>query len=219
MTTSGSICGEPSCAGRPGSRLYSLVRVVLSILLAVGGPLASQAEEHLGRTAEQWQAGLDSARGIERLLAARSIGEMAIAGMDGASEALFEALGHADGSVRYWAAVAAVNMPEKSERLIDTVSGMLQDDVPEVRVQAAQTLTESSHREAALETIRQALRHPNRGVRLQAAHAADAIGDKARPLADALRVAVSDSFDYVQRVARHALWAMGERPCPYRDCD
>lgn len=219
MTPHRSRCGKPWGAGQPAGKLYSLVRFVLSILLAVGGPLAAQSEKHLGRSAEQWQAGLHSERGIERLLAARSIGEMAIKGMDGASDALFEALEHADGSVRYWAAVAAVNIPEKSDRLIETVSGMLQDDVPEVRVQAAQALTGSSHREAALETIRQALSHPNRGVRLQAAHAADAIGDKARPLADALQVAVGDSFDYVQRVARHALWAMGERPCPYRDCD
>ena len=43
--------------------------------------------------------------------------------------------------------------------------------------------------------------------------------DVAEGVKEAMQQAVSDDFDYVGRIARHALWALGERPCPYRSCD
>ena len=192
---------------------------VLVPILALSSPLVASSQQHLGRTLQQWRDGLEAASGIERLLAARSIGEMAIAGSDGADGALLDALDHREGSVRYWAAVASVHVTDRTEKLVQTLARLLQDEVPEVRVQAALALVQSTQRDEALETIRKAIRHPNRGVRLNAVHAADAIGNAAKPLAGVLREAEGDSFDYVQRVARHALWKMGERSCPYRSCD
>ena len=99
------------------------------------------------------------------------------------------------------------------------LEGLLEDEAPEVRIQAAVALIRAGDAQKALKTLEESLRHRNRGVRLHAAHAADAIGDSAKPLASALQAAVEDDFDYVQRVARHALWALGERPCPYRTCE
>ncbi len=195
------------------------MRLVLAGLLAVASVGGDQGGQHLGRTAEQWRSGLEATNRVERLIAARSIGEMAIAGMQGAPEALIEALDHNDGGVRYWAAVAAAHLRVRGRQLSETLPALLNDDVPEVRVQAARALVGTQHSEAAVGALRSALSHRNRGVRLHAAHAADALGDAARPLAEDLRAAVGDSFDYVQRVARHALWTLGERPCPYRTCD
>lgn len=177
------------------------------------------ASEHLGRSLEQWQADLGSADEVVRLLAARSIGEMALAGTPGAGEALLAALAHADGSVRYWAATAAARMKGDDEARTRALGAALEDPMPEVQVQAAFGLVREDHQHPALGRLEALLSHANRGVRLHAVHAADALGNASAPLADALRKAVGDDFDYVQRVARHALWTLGERSCPYRDCD
>ena len=195
------------------------MRLVLVALLALCAPLAALASEHLGRPLSAWQADLDSPRGIDRLLAIRSIGEMAIAGQDGATEVLFGALGHADGSVRFWAATAASHLPQPYEPGAPLLRKALEDEIPEVRVQAALAQVGSDADREAMATLGELLSHRNRGVRLQAAHAADSLGERAAPLAENLREALEDDFDYVQRVARHALWVLGERPCPYRACE
>ena len=144
---------------------------------------------------------------------------MAIAQQEGAEDALFDAAGHTDGSVRYWAATAAGFLPSLEPSQIESLKEVLVDTLPEVRIQAARALIGMGEESEALQTLADSLSHPNRGVRLHAAHAADAIGAKAAPLVEALRDALDDEFDYVQRVARHALWTLGERPCPYRACD
>ena len=192
---------------------------LLAAVLAISLPVAAQSEKHLGKTLQAWQEGLAEPAGIDRLLAIRSIGEMAIAGRSGASEALVSAMTHADSSVRFWAAAAAIRMPDLPPAGLPALRGALEDEVPEVRVQAAHALLEAGEAPAAVEALAGLLAHPNRGVRLQAAHAADAIGDRAASLTDALRAALDDDFDYVKRVARHALWTLGERPCPYQNCE
>ena len=195
------------------------MRVVFVLGLSWCGLLAAQSPEHVGKTLLEWQADLEAPSDIDRLLAARAIGEMAIAQREGAAEALFDALGHKDSSVRHWAAVASVHLPELLGPQVLRLKKALKDPVPEVRIQAARALIGAGEEREAMQTLADALSHRNRGVRLHAAHAADAIGDKAAPLADALRTALGDEFDYVQRVARHALWTLGERPCPYRACE
>ena len=80
---------------------------VATALLLLAVPLLGESVSHLGRTLSEWRADLGSVRGIERLLAARAIGEMAIDQLPGAAEALFEAMDHSDSSVRFWAAMAA----------------------------------------------------------------------------------------------------------------
>lgn len=195
------------------------MRLMLVLGLAWSVQVAGQSPLHIGKTLLDWQAELRAPSQIDRLLAARAIGEMAIAQREGAVEALFDALGHTDSSVRHWAAVASGHLPVLDPHQIRSLQGALDDPVPEVRIQAAKALIGAGEEPEALQTLASSLAHHNRGVRLHAAHAADAIGEKAAPLADALRTALDDDFDYVQRVARHALWKLGERPCPYRTCD
>ena len=195
--------------------MHRFLVAALAIVLSA----AAQSPEHLGKTLSAWQADLDAPAGIDRLLAARSIGEMAIAGQEGAPKALLSAMIHDDSSVRYWAAAAAIRLPSLPPDGLPALRKAMEDEVPEVRVQAAHALIEAGEEPAALKALADLLSHSNRGVRLQAAHALDAIGDRAAPLADGLRAAVDDDFDYVRRVARHALWTLGERPCPYQDCD
>ncbi len=195
------------------------MHLVLAVGLALCAQLAGQPLDHLGKTLANWQADLDAPSDVKRLAAARAIGEMAIAQKDGAEEALFDALGHADSSVRYWAAVASVHLSDLDATRVEQLKRALDDKVPEVRVQAALALIATGEEREALQALRELIAHHNRGVRLHAAHAADAIGGKAGPLADSLRNALDDDFDYVQRVARHALWVLGERPCPYRACE
>lgn len=190
----------------------------LAVLLVPVASARGQDLTHAGKTLAEWQAGLDSAEQIDRLLAVRAIGEMAIAKDLEAEVAVIAALEHADSAVRYWALVAVSELERTGIAGVDALEQLLQDSAPENRVQAAVALIRSGEKSDALATLGELLKHKNRGVRLQAVHAADALGESARPLADALRESVEDDFDYVQRVARHALWALGERPCPYRAC-
>ena len=193
--------------------------LALTVTLVLAVPSAGQDAKHVGKTLAAWQSELQSARQVDRMLAARAIGEMAIANQAGASKALVQALSHDDSAVRYWGAVAAAELDRPLEVGRAVLEGLLEDEAPEVRIRAAVALIRAGDAQKALKTLEESLRHRNRGVRLHAAHAADAIGDSAKPLASALQAAVEDDFDYVQRVARHALWALGERPCPYRTCE
>ena len=195
------------------------MRILLVAALALTVPLVGPAQEHLGRTLDQWKSDLESSSQIDRLLAIRSIGEMAIDKQSGATEALLEAIAHKDGSVRYWAAVAAIHLPSLNATAQALLTDALEDPVPEVRIQAAHALINTAAEPEAIRALGELLSHRNRGVRLQTVHAIDAIKDKAAPLVKELQVAMNDEFDYVQRVARHALWTLEERPCPYRECE
>lgn len=193
--------------------------VAFAVVLASLGAASGQNLTHAGKTLAEWQAGLDSSEQIERLLAVRAIGEMAIARNLEAESSVISALEHADGAVRYWALVAISELDRPGVAGVEALERLLGDSVPENRVHAAVALIRSGENSQALATLGELLKHKNRGVRLQAVHAADALGESARPLTDTLRKSVEDDFDYVQRVARHALWALGERPCPYRACE
>ncbi|MEZ5392877.1 MAG: HEAT repeat domain-containing protein [Bryobacterales bacterium] len=89
----------------------------------------------------------------------------------------------------------------------------------EVRVWAAYALARQGRADAGVPVLIEVLGDPERGARLQAVTALDQLGETGRPAAEAMKQAVSDDFDYVGRIARHALWALGERACPYRNCD
>lgn len=189
------------------------------LLAGLASAALLSAAPHLGRSLEQWSGELDSADRTERLIAARALGEMAIAGDDGAVSALADALRHDDSAVRYW---AAVGLSEAGDRAKPAESGLLkalEDETGEVRVSAALALARLGREREAVPALIRELGSAEKGVRLLAAHALDDLDEGARSAADALRGVLDDEFDYVQRVARHALWELGERPCPYRDCD
>ncbi len=196
------------------------IRVVLNLgALVLAASLTAEDSAHLSKTLQQWQADLISTERLDRLIAARSIGEMAIAAQRGAAEVLFDAIAHEDSAVRYWAAAAAAQMGSRGKPAAISLRNALRDEAPEVRAQAAFALANLGNSNEALPILSGLLSHPNRGVRLQAVHVLDALGPQAAEAADALRQSLEDDFDYVRRVARHALWTLGERPCPYRQCD
>ena len=204
-----------------GSTIVPVVRtltLLLALSVAFALPGSAAEPQHLGKTLSEWRSDLGSEVQVVRLIAARAIGEMAIADRTGSRDALVSALAHGDGAVRYWSTVALAEIEEAASLAQAQLATLLEDSVPEVRVQAAVASIRSGQPDRALATLETLLKHRNRGVRLQAVHAADSVGESARPIAKALHKAVEDDFDYVQRVARHALWRLGERPCPYREC-
>ena len=176
------------------------------LLLACSAP---GAELHLGQTLAEWKTQLEAPDRTDRLLASRAIGEMAIAGVRGADKALFAAIGRQDSAVRYWAVVAAGQMGQRGKPGLSRLLRALRDPTPEVRCWAAYASIHLGEADRAMPVLIEDLGNEERGARLQAAHALDALGEKA----------LDDEFDYVKRTARHALWVLGERSCPYQNCE
>jgi uncharacterized sulfatase len=131
---------------------------------------------------------------------------------------LFAAVEHADSAVRYWAVVAVGQLAETGRAAEKQLVAALRDETPEVRVWAAYALVRLGRTDEGMPVLIRDLQNEEQGARLQAALAIDALGKDASAAAAALQAAVDDEFDYVQRVARHALWVLGERACPYRSC-
>jgi len=195
-----------------------LQRMLLILVVGVVSALPAGAAAHLGKTLAQWQSGLQSTNRTERLLAARSIGEMAVAHEPGAAAALFAALDNADSAVRYWAVVAVGRMGAAARPAEGKLELLLGDPAPEVRIWAAFALARLGHRDQGVNALIKELSNPEKGARLYAVTALDELGTQARAAIPALKKATADEFDYVQRIARHALWVLGERPCPYKVC-
>jgi HEAT repeat protein len=192
---------------------------LILIALALAASLPAADLVHLGKSLRQWQADLSSSDRTTRLLAARSIGEMGVAGNPGALEALSSALSHQDSAVRYWAAVALGDMGDRAAGARSALESRLKDDAPEVRAWAGYALARQGHAAEGVPVLIEVLQNPERGARLQAITALDQLGETGRPAVAEMKKAVQDDFDYVGRIALHALWALGERSCPYRDCD
>ena len=190
--------------------------MLLALLLARSAPCL---DLHLGQTLAEWKTQLQAPDRTDRLLASRAIGEMAIAGARGADKALFAAILHRDSGVRYWAVVATGEMGPRGKPGVSQLRRALRDATPEVRCWAAYASVRLGDGDRAMPVLIEDLGNEERGARLQAAHALDALGEQARPATEALKKALDDEFDYVKRTARHALWVLGERSCPYQNCE
>ena len=195
-----------------------MTRIILASILAIAAT-SSAAGSHLGKSLPEWQSQLESGSRVERLIAARSIGEMAIAGDRGAGKAVLASLDSDDSAVRYWGVVALGQMRGVNRGAKARLEGALEDEAADVRVGAAHALVELGDAGRPVEVLIDVLSGPEETARLHAAHALDDIGDAAKAAIPALEKAMSDEFDYVQRVARHALFELGARPCPYRACE
>ena len=189
-----------------------------TLLLLSLTPALLCGQSHLGKTPPQWEAQLSSDNRVERLVAARSLGEMALAGNADAAKATFAALEHADSAVRYWAAVTAGEMGAAAKPAQAALAERLEDTAPEVQVWAAYALVKLGRSDLGLQTLIDQLGNPEEGARLQAITALDQLGEAAAPAAPDIEAATRDEFDYVQRIARHSLWVLGQRPCPYQEC-
>ena len=197
--------------------MKKMMSMTLGVLvLACSAP---GADLHLGQTLAEWRTQLEASDRTDRLLASRAVGEMAIAGVRGADKALFAAIGHQDSGVRYWAVVATGQMGQRGKPGLSRLRRALRDPAPEVRCWAAYASVQLGEADRAMPVLIEDLGNEERGARLQAAHALDALGEKARSATEALKKALDDEFDYVKRTARHALWVLGERSCPYQNCE
>ncbi|MEZ5365858.1 MAG: HEAT repeat domain-containing protein [Bryobacterales bacterium] len=193
------------------------MRLLLTFALFAAA-LPAAEDLHLGRSLEQWNKELKA--GIARAPAGRaSPGRDGLAGNQGALDALTAALANKDSAVRFWSAIALGEMGDRAATAQQALEKALQDPTPEVRVWAAYALARQGRADAGVPVLIEVLGDPERGARLQAVTALDQLGETGRPAAEAMKQAVSDDFDYVGRIARHALWALGERACPYRNCD
>ena len=118
---------------------------MIVIALAFAASLPGADAVYWGKSLQQWQADLSSTDRTTRLLAARSIGEMGVAGDAGALEALASALSHEDSGVRYWAAVALGDMGDRAAGAKSALEARLKDEAPEVRVWAGYALARQGH--------------------------------------------------------------------------
>ncbi len=209
-------CPVPRLHVQSGVSVHCLLTAIALIIV----PALSLGAQpvHLGKTLADWQANLNSTQRQERLLAVHAIGEMAIQGQEGALDALIESYKHSDSAIRYWAVLPVSKITNPPQSINGFLNMAIQDEAPEVRVQAAGALIATGHTKEGLLVLETLLSHPNQGVRLHVVHTLDSIGEKAAGLTEGLKAALEDEFDYVQRVARHALWKLGERPCPYVRC-
>ncbi len=195
------------------------MRWLLPFFFVVGLVAGLSAAPHLGRTAAEWRTDLASADRLDRLLAARALGEMAITGDDDATDAVIASLNHDDSAVRYWAAVALAEIGERARPAEVQLLTALRDSTPEVRIRAAFALARLGRESEAVPLLIRELSSPEKAARLLAAHALDDLDEKGRPAITAFESVLDDEFNYVQRIARHALWELGARPCPYQQCD
>jgi HEAT repeat protein len=85
--------------------------------------------------------------------------------------------------MRFWAAVALTAQGEDARAAIPGLRVALSDELPSVRLQAAEALCKLGESKRALPVIIADLRHDSPLVRLQAAMALAAVGKAARPAA------------------------------------
>ena len=121
--------------------------------------------------------------------------------------ALEKAYEDKDAAVRYWAVVGLGNLGKSAETSpAPLLRKAIEDISANVRVAAAQGLCMLDMEKEGLPVLERELAGEKEWIRLAAAIALDAVGEKARPAIDALRKALDDQYNkYVVRVANRAL--------------
>jgi uncharacterized sulfatase len=122
-------------------------------------------------------------------------------------QALVEASGNSDASIRYWGMMGLGNLGTSGSIEKQVAATGLNDRSATVRVAAARALCKMEVYETeALPVLIAELQSPHEWVRLQAAIVLDEIGEKARPAIPELKEALNDTHNkYVVRVANRAL--------------
>ncbi|MDA1312536.1 MAG: HEAT repeat domain-containing protein [Acidobacteria bacterium] len=170
--------------------------------------------ELAGKPLAEWTRQLDSAERQDRLSAVRAVGELARRHADDAAavRSLRAALRHDDRAVRHWAVRSVNTLGETAADFEGDLRERLSDDIADVRIWAGYGLCRLGKTEEGLPVLAAALSDTNGGARLHAAHALEALGEDARPLAAALRGVLGDEFGYPDRVAGRVLKNLGEYP-------
>jgi HEAT repeat protein len=197
------------------------MRVVCSIALAA--LLLSQAQgshaddTFLGRSLDQWSAAFTSSEGQQRVHAAWAIAQFTARSAGGPKDQghlaeLVKLAGNGDATVRYW---GVQGLDAYAQRLgandagqtavVNTLQPLLADKSPAPRIAAACALGALGKTEKALPVLVAAMSDPHDAVRIQAVAALERLGTAARPAQDTLKVATSDSSEYVKRISERAL--------------
>lgn len=136
----------------------------------------------------------------------KTLAQVASAASDDASankDLFIDNLHHPQAAVRYWAALGLGQLTDAAAALRQA----LKDEVPEVRIAAAQAcLKYGAGGNEELNILAGFVTSDEQWVRLLAVTALDELGEAARPAMDALKQALGDEQNkYVVRVASHAL--------------
>jgi HEAT repeat protein len=171
-------------------------------------------QELAGKPLSEWTLLLDSDDRHDRLAAVRAVGEMARQHPDDAAavRSLRAALKHDDRAVRHWAVRSVSTLGEAAADFEGDLRDRLSDEISDVRIWAAYGLCRLGKTDEGLPVLADALSSTNGADRLHAAHALEALGEDARPVAEALRGVLGDEFGYPDRVATRFLKSLGEYP-------
>ena len=119
-------------------------------------------------------------------------------------EELTQALDHSNAAVRYW---AAINLGNRFEEVTqpETLTSLLKDPLPVVRIAAARALAKIGQTQPALDLLQQELTHTDSWVRLASAQVLDEMDEAAHSAIPYLQGVMQDENKYVVRVANRAL--------------
>jgi len=153
---------------------------------------------------QHWRNKLDRTDLLERL---QKIKELDLQGRKAIPRYL-RALSDKYASVRYWAVIGLHNNCKRSsdmKRAKTALRKSLKDPAAIVRIAAAHAMCDWGEEKEALPVLAEALKDKTAKARLYAIIALNKIGEKARPALPQIKVALKDSDNYVQRVARTTL--------------
>jgi hypothetical protein len=146
---------------------------------------------------------------LERIMAAA---EIASRRDTEAVPKLIELMTDTDPAVRYWAAVGCCVRKEQAAPAAESLRRLLRDDSPPVRVTAAEALCWQGRADDGLPVLVEALSLPENFDVLLALNALDALGDIAKPVADAAAARFpKDGGEYVNRASEWLLMKWGKQ--------
>ena len=110
-----------------------------------------------------------------------------------------------DSAVRFWGAIGCLALNRKAKPARKMLLKCLKDSAPDVKIIAAQALSNIGDSKQSLSVLRTALDHENEFVRLRAANALDYLDEKAGPLLTVFKEKLKDPSKYVVRVMEKAI--------------
>ncbi len=167
----------------------------------------SQEPLFLGKTAGDWQLRLSLGDDQDRHHAAWALSQ----GGPAADRYLFAMITHPDPVVRYWMIQGlgrnAADETAGATRLfyLKQLKQALNDKSPAPRIAAADHLAQLGALDQALPVLIAALDEPQESAAMQAAAALAALGKRAEPGREKLKLAAEKGGEYVKRLATRAL--------------
>jgi len=131
---------------------------------------------------------------LDRLLAAADVANR----MDPDQlPALLKLLGDNEPAVRYWGATGLVALGKHAQPGADALMAALEDPAPNVRIAAAEGLSNIGRTDDAMPVLIAGLKHPTPFIRLRAMNVLDRLGQRALPALPAIRQARMEAKSHV----------------------